>query len=74
MGDFEVCVAPAKGGEAKVLVSGEDASWAPDSRHVVFTRRLKGGQRVLSVLDVSTKQFKDVEQVNGVCSQPCWAR
>jgi len=74
MGGFEICVVPAKGGEAKVLVSGEDPSWAPNSRNVVFTRRLGGGRRVVSLLDVQTKQVKDVLPVSGACSQPAWAR
>lgn len=74
MGGFEICTVPAGGGEAKVLVAGEDPSWAPNSRTVVFARRAKGGQRALSLLDVPTKQIKDVSRNLGVCSQPAWAR
>src|SRR5579859_3634555 len=32
MRDFEICVVSAQGGPATTLVSGEDASWAPNSR------------------------------------------
>ncbi len=74
MGGFEICTVPAAGGEAKVLVAGEDPSWAPNSRTVIFARRGKGGQRALSLLDVPTKQIKDVSRNLGVCSQPAWAR
>ncbi len=70
---FDVCVIPSTGGTATALVSGEDASWAPNSRTVVFARR-QGGQRVLSILDVLTKQFKDVSRISGSNSQPGWAR
>jgi TolB protein len=72
---FDICVVPASGGTATVLVSGEDPSWAPNSRNLVFARRSNGGY-ALSLLDVPTKQVKDVARfsVTGSCSQPSWAR
>lgn len=71
-GDFEICVVPARGGDATALVPGEDPSWAPNSRTLIFTQR-RGGR--LSLLDVPTKQVKDVARVSsGVNSQPSWAR
>ena len=73
MGGFEICVIPAGGGEAVVLVSGEDPSWAPNSRTLVFARRA-GGKRSLSLLDVFTKQSKDVPRISGSNSQPAWAQ
>ena len=74
MGNFEICVVPAEGGMATVLVDGEDPSWAPNSRTLIFTRRA-GGSRRLSLLDVPTKQVKDVARVSsGNNSQPSWAR
>jgi len=72
-GGFDLCVVPAGGGSATRLVAGEDPSWAPNSRTLIFTRRV-GGRRVLSLLDVPTKQVKDVRQLSGSCSQPGWAR
>jgi TolB protein len=73
MGDFEICVVPSQGGTATSLVAGEDPSWAPNSRTLVFDRRSGGGH--LSLLDVPTKQVKDVARVpSGVNSQPSWAR
>lgn len=73
-GGFDVCVIPASGGEARVLVGGEDPSWAPNSRTLVYVRRTAGGERGLSMLDVPTKQTKDVRGFTGNCSQPSWAR
>lgn len=73
MGGFEICVVPAEGGTATVLVSGEDPSWAANSRTVIFVRR-QGGRRVLSLLDVPTKQAKDASRLSGSSSQPSWAK
>lgn len=73
MGGFEICVVPAAGGTAVDLGPGEDPSWAPNSRTVVFARR-QGGTRSLSLLDVPTKQVKDVSRISGSNSQPSWAR
>jgi TolB protein len=73
MGNFEICVVPAEGGSATVLKSGEDASWATNSRTLVLARRA-GGLRTLSLLDVFTKQSKDVPRISGSNSQPAWAR
>jgi TolB protein len=69
-GGFEICVVPAEGGNATVLVPGEDPSWAPNSRTVVYAKR---GSRRLSLLDVPTKQTKDISRISG-SSQPSWAR
>jgi TolB protein len=72
-GEFDICVVPADGGTPTVLVAGEDPSWSPNSRTLIFTRRV-GGRHVLSVLDVFTKQVKDIAQISGSDSQPAWAR
>lgn len=73
MGGFEICVMPAEGGQVTELVAGEDPSWAPNSRTLVYSRRSGGGR--LSLLDVPTKQVKDVPRVSsGVNSEPSWAR
>lgn len=73
MGGFELCVIPAAGGTATLLVSGEDPSFAPNSRTVIFARR-SGNDRTLSLLDVFTKQSKDVRRISGSNSQPSWAK
>jgi TolB protein len=74
MGGFEICLVKAGGGEAKLLTSGEDPCWAGNSRTLIFTKRGAAGKRILSLLDVPTKQSKDVQQNFGVCSQPSWGR
>jgi TolB protein len=72
---FEICVVQPDGGKATQLVEGEDPSWSPNSRTLVFARR-HGGQYTLSLLDVFTKQVKDVSRISGSSSQsqPSWAR
>jgi Tol biopolymer transport system component len=72
MRDFNICVIPAGGGTATVLVAGEDPSWSPNSRTLAFTRRA-GNSRVISLLDVPTKQVKDIARLPGNNSQPAWA-
>ena len=72
---FSICVVPATGGTATVLVAGEDPSWSPNSRTLAYGRR-QGGRYTLSLLDVPTKQYKDVSRISGISSQsqPSWAR
>jgi TolB protein len=72
-GNFDICLLPARGGEATLLVSGEDPTWASNSRTLAFCRRV-GNKRVLSLLDVPTRQNKDVRGNLGSYSQPSWAR
>ena len=73
-GEFDICVMPADGGSAPtVMVRGEDPSWSPNSRTLIFARR-SGYRYTLSVLDVFTKQVKDIARVSGSDSQPAWAR
>ena len=72
-GGFDICVMPAGGGAPTVLVAGEDPSWSPNSRTLISTRRA-GGRYMLSVLDVFTKQVKDIARISGSDSQPAWAR
>ena len=62
-GGFDICVMPAGGGAPTVLVAGEDPSWSPNSRTLIFTRRVSG-RYVLSVLDVFTKQVKDIARIS----------
>jgi TolB protein len=71
--NFDLCVLEIDKGNVRVVAAGEDSSWAPNSRTLVFTRRV-GGRRVLSLLDVPTGRVKDAAQVSGSCSQPSWAR
>jgi len=70
---FNIYVMPAGGGDAELLVSGEDPCWAPNSRTIIFTQQ-RNNTQVLSLLDVPTKHVKDVRQISGSCSEPSWAR
>ena len=71
---FDICVLAVDGSIAPVtLVAGENPSWAPNSRTLVFNHAGGRGQ-VLSVLDVFTKQYKDCARAAGSNSQPAWAK
>jgi TolB protein len=73
MGDFNLCIVPAGGGTATVLVPGQHPSWAPNSRTLVLNHAT-GYRQSLSVLDVMTKQVKDIGRISGNDSQPAWAK
>jgi TolB protein len=73
MGDFNICIVPAGGGTATVLVPGQHPSWSPNSRTLVLNHATSYRQS-LSVLDVMTKQVKDIGRISGNDSQPAWAK
>lgn len=73
MRDFAICVVKPEGGSAIILTEGEDPSWGPNSRTVVFARRAGKGKS-LSMLDVPTKQTKTISRISGNNSQPSWAK
>ena len=65
MGDFNICVMPADGSlPPTVLVAGQNPSWSPNSRTLVFNHG-GNGRQTLSVLDVFTKQYKDCRASDG---------
>ncbi|MGD1087152.1 MAG: hypothetical protein ABR955_00290 [Verrucomicrobiota bacterium] len=73
-GEFDICVMPADGSlPPTVLVAGQHPSWSPNSRTLVFNRAV-GYRQVLSLLDVFTKQVKDIARVSGNDSEPAWAK
>jgi len=72
MGDFNICIVPAGGGTATVLVPGQHPSWSPNSRTLVMNHAT-GYRQSLSVLDAMTKQVKDIGRISGNDSQPAWA-
>ena len=74
MGEFDICVVPADGGNATILVRGQEPSWSPNSRTLAFSRHTPAYRDVLSLLDVYTKQVKDIRQVPGNDSEPAWAK
>ena len=70
---FNICVMPADGGGAVVLVSGEHPSWSPNSRTLVYNDLIHY-RPVLSVLDVFTKQHKNAHNVTGEDSEASWEK
>lgn len=70
---FTLFIVRAEGGEAIELVPGEDPSWAPNSRALMFCSGPDHGKR-LSLLDVPTKTVKPLARVLESNSQPSWAK
>jgi TolB protein len=54
------------------FAQGEDPSWAPNSRALIFCGR-PNYRRNLSLLDVPTRQVKSIARVQESDSQPSWA-
>ena len=72
--EFDICVVPADGSAPPtVLVRGQAPSWSPNSRTLVFSHSVSYRQ-ALSVLDVFTKQVKDVGRIAGSDSEPAWRK
>ena len=71
--DFTVCIVRAEGGDAIPLVSGEDPSWAPNSRALIFCKG-PDHEKVLSLLDVPTKHVKTIHRILESNSYPSWAK
>src|SRR5258708_18395403 len=70
---FQICVIPAKGGRAERLCEGEDPSWAPNSRTLLFARRQRG-HYALSLINMPTQQPKDLLRIpdrNYQSQPPC---
>ena len=74
-GGFQTCIVRPQGGEAIVIAPGEDPSWAPNSRALIFSHGPDHSKK-LSLLDVPTKQVKDIARImeSNSQSQPSWAR
>ncbi|MCI0748434.1 MAG: hypothetical protein L0Y58_23760 [Verrucomicrobia subdivision 3 bacterium] len=72
-GTFRIFITGPEGGRVYEITEGEDPSWAPNSRALIFCKGRDGAKR-LSLLDVPSKQFKDVPRVLESNSQPAWAR
>lgn len=68
-----VAMAGPNKGVAVSYTAGEDPVWAPNSRAIMFNRNVNR-RYVLSILDVPTKQIKDIARISGSASQPAWAR
>jgi len=74
-GDFAISIINPEGGGGKVVYSDgscEDPSWAPDGRHLVFSRTLSG-HTDLYILDTVTKEAIQLTRNFGNCTQPTWS-
>lgn len=72
--EFDICVVPADGGASPtVLVRGQGPSWSPNSRTLIYSRA-NNYRDTLSVLDVFTKQYKDISRIAGNDSEPAWRK
>jgi TolB protein len=73
-GEFDICVIPADGGaDPVVLVRGQNPSWSANSRTLIYNHAVRY-QETLSVLDVFTKQYKDIGRIAGSDSEPAWRK
>jgi Tol biopolymer transport system component len=73
-GDFNICVVSTDGKVGPVVIaSGQNPSWAPNSRTLVYNHGPAGHQS-LAVLDVFTKQSRDCRRASGSNSEPAWNR
>ena len=70
---FTLFIVRAEGGEAYELVPGEDPSWAPNSRALMFSRG-PDHAKLLYLLDVPTKTVKPLARILESNSQPSWAK
>ncbi len=69
--NFKIFVVPATGGDAQEVSEGEDPSWGPNSRTLAINFRKNNDKRI-RLLDVPTRQYKDLLLNSGSCSQPSW--
>jgi TolB protein len=72
-GTFRIFIVRPDGTGLNEVGTGEDPSWAPNSRALICCKGPDGG-KVLTLLDVPTKHSEDVPRVLESNSQPAWAR
>jgi TolB protein len=74
-GGFQISVIDPKTGKRQTVYSDgncEDPSWAPNGRHIVFTRSA-GGKSNLYVLDYVTREAIQLTRDFGSCTEPSWS-
>ncbi len=72
---FAISIKDPKAGGGEVVYSDgscEHPSWAPDGRHLAFSRTV-GGHSEIYVLDTLTKQALQLSRSFGNCTQPSWS-
>ena len=67
-GGFRVMVMSASGGEPRELATGEDPSWSPDGRYVVFSQRGR-----LMVARKDGNSVKELTRGGGDDTSPTWS-
>jgi TolB protein len=70
---FTICIGSPQGGSAIPVVAGEDPSWAPNSRALMYCSGPDHAKK-LSLLDVPTKQVKTLARILESNSSPSWAK
>ena len=68
-GGFSIAFTDLRSGASRVVASGEDAVWGPDSRHLIFST---GSTLVL--LDVQNGRTFPIVSGLGKVSEPSWSR
>jgi len=68
-GGFQIAVLDLQSGSTKVVASGENPVWGPDSRHILYA---EGG--ALYLLDAQTGKKAKVLDGLGKITEPTWSR
>ncbi len=71
--EFSINIVSVSSGEVIPLVAGEDPSWAPNSRALMFCKG-PDHEKSLYLLDVPTKRVKSIHRILGSNSYPSWAK
>jgi len=68
-GGFSIAVMEVNGGGARIVASGQTPSWAPNSRHLIYSAGSS-----LNLLDVPTGRTTTIVSGLGQVSEPTWSR
>lgn len=68
-GEFQIAVLDLAGGSTRILSTGQNPVWGPDSRHLIFT---EGG--ALYMLDTVNSRKNKILDGLGKITEPSWSR
>jgi TolB protein len=68
-GEFQVAVLNLDGGGTRIVTSGENPVWGPDSRHIICAQ---GGS--LHLVDTVTSRKTSIVSAMGKATEPSWSR